>query len=216
MSAAELAATLQTDGVLRTPSLIAAFRAIDRADFVPPALRSRAYVNAPLPIGFGQTISQPWTVAFMLEQLQPRAGQTVLDIGAGSGWQTALLSAIVSAKPTGRVFALERIAELAEQARQNLSRYNFIASSVVELHAGSAEAGFPAAAPFDGIIAAAMLSAVPPAWLAQLAVGGHLVAPVSGAVVCLEKTSDTTFARQEYPGFAFVPFITSPKNTTAG
>ena len=82
-------------GVLKTPAIIEAFKKIDRADFVTPELKERAYINEPLPIGEGQTISQPYTVAFMLELLQPESGNKIFEIGFGSGWQTAILAEIV-------------------------------------------------------------------------------------------------------------------------
>ncbi|MCD6283661.1 protein-L-isoaspartate O-methyltransferase, partial [bacterium] len=89
---------LISEGYLKTPEIIKAFREIDRKDFVPSYLKKEAYINAPLPIGFGQTISQPLTVAFMLELLQPKRGDKILDIGSGSGWTTALLAYIVGQK----------------------------------------------------------------------------------------------------------------------
>src|SRR3989338_7282497 len=106
----ELILYLQTSGVLKTPALLRAFRAVDRGQFVPLEDRAVAYVDAPLPIGHGQTISQPSTVAFMLERLQPAEGMRILDVGCGSGWTTALLSAVVGA--SGVVIGTERIAEL--------------------------------------------------------------------------------------------------------
>ena len=93
-----------------------AFKAIDRADFVPEKYKSEAYVNAPLPIDFGQTISQPLTVAFMLELLEPKAGEKILDVGCGSGWVSALLAQIVGEQ--GKIIAIERIPELKEIAEK--------------------------------------------------------------------------------------------------
>ena len=87
---------LMEEGILKTPSIIGAFEKVDRKDFVPEELKDKAYLNTPLPIGYGQTISQPLTVAFMLELLQPQTGDKVLEVGSGSGWQTALLACIVS------------------------------------------------------------------------------------------------------------------------
>ena len=116
-------ALLIEDGYLKTPAVIEAFRAIDRRDFVPAAVAGEAYTNHPLPIGVEQTISQPLVTAFMLELLAPQPGDKVLDIGAGSGWQTALLAKIVTEGGVpGKVFALERIAKLADFAKENIAK----------------------------------------------------------------------------------------------
>lgn len=200
-------------GVLKNAAVRAAFVAVDRADFVPPRLREYAYDDGPLPIGEGQTISQPYTVALMLDWLAPAYGMRVLDIGSGSGWQTALLASIVStplggeAGNRGHVTALERIPDVCELGRANLAHYDFIERGIVEIHCMSGEEGFPSMAPYDRIIAAAMLDDVPPAWPEQLADDGVIVAPVAGSVVRWQKQLDGTFARDEYPGFAFVPFV---------
>src|SRR3972149_2720436 len=115
---------LMEEGILKTPSIIDAFEKVDRKDFVPEELKDRAYLNTPLPIGYGQTISQPLTVAFMLELLQPEKGNKILEIGSGSGWQTALLAYIVSGER--KVFAAELIPELMAFGRQNVATYGFI------------------------------------------------------------------------------------------
>jgi len=201
----QLVADLIESGVLKTPGVITAFEAIDRADFVPAALRGQAYINEPLPIGYGQTISQPWTVAFMLEKLQPAAGQRVLDIGSGSGWQTALLAHVVGV--TGKVIGLELIPELCQMSRQNLAPYNFLRHGAAEIHCLNATKGFPAPAPFDRIISAAAAERIPPVWLEQLKIGGRLVAPVDSTIVLVHKLAPDRFDREIFPGFAFVPFV---------
>ncbi len=201
----QLITDLIENGVLKTPAIITAFEAIDRADFVPLTERGQAYLNEPLTIGFGQTISQPWTVAFMLEKLQPQTGQKILDIGSGSGWQTALLAHIVGS--TGKVIGLELIPELCQTSRQNLARYNFLRRGIVKLHCLNAAKGFPAAAPFDRIISAAAAPEVSPVWLEQLTVGGRLVAPVDSTIVLIHKLAPDRFDREIFPGFAFVPFV---------
>ena len=112
---------------MKTPSIIEAFEKVDRKDFVPEELKDKAYLNTPLPIGYGQTISQPLTVAFMLELLQPQAGDKVLEIGSGSGWQTALLAHMVSGgNGRGKVIAVELIPELMAFGRKNVAKYGFI------------------------------------------------------------------------------------------
>jgi protein-L-isoaspartate(D-aspartate) O-methyltransferase len=201
----ELIDSLIKDGYLKTRRIIEAFKNIDRKNFVPEDLQDEAYVNAPLPIGWGQTISQPATVAFMIELLQPKKGDKILDIGAGSGWQTAILGQIVGRK--GKIFAMELLEKLAELGKINVEKYDFIKTGRVEFMYGNAQQGLPDKAPFDRIIAAASAQAIPEAWKRQLAVGGRLVAPVGSSVTLLVKKSETDFQKFENPGFAFVPFI---------
>lgn len=205
-------------GALKTPDIIAAFKAIDRADFVPAGYKAEAYENYPLPIGFGQTISQPYTVAFMLELLQPYAGEKILDIGSGSGWQTAILAHIVSRSHArgnlpvspGKVFAIEVIPELKELGEKNISKYDFIKSEIASFVAANAEDGLPNEAPFDKIIVAAALSdGIPESWKNQLKICGKIVTPVRSSIVLLTKNGENGYEEQEFPGFAFVPFVRS-------
>jgi protein-L-isoaspartate(D-aspartate) O-methyltransferase len=198
---------LEERGVLRTPELVDAFRAVDRRDFVGSDQEAAAYLDTALPIGLGQTISQPYTVAFMLELLQPRAGDKILDVGFGSGWQTALLAHVVGG--TGRVVGLEIIPELCEIGRTNVAKYNFIEKGIAATHCMSALGGFPNQAPFDKIIAAAAGETVPNAWQEQLKVGGRIVTPVGSSILLLEKPGEDKWQRTDYPGFAFVPLVNS-------
>jgi len=192
-------------GYLKTPSIIEAFKKIDRADFVPENLKNDAYLNVPLPIGFGQTISQPLTVAFMFELLQPNLGDKVLDIGSGSGWTTALLAEIVGDK--GKVYAIERIPELCEFGKNNVAKYNFIEKGRAEFICADGTKGLSDKAPFDKIIAAASAQKIPQAWKDQLKINGRLVTPVEGSIWLLIKKDKEKFEESEYPGFAFVPLI---------
>ncbi len=194
-------------GVLSAGKILEAFGAIDRADFVPEELKSSAYADEALPIGEGQTISQPYTVAFMLNLLDPQAGDKIMDVGAGSGWQTALLAYVVG--ESGKVFAVERVPELCEFGRTNIAKYNFLEKGVVEWLCQDASVGLPDRAPFDGIIVAASIVdyKVPKMWEEQLKIGGKMVVPIGNSIWLFIKQADGTLRKREFPGFAFVPFI---------
>ncbi len=194
---------LIAEGYLRTPEIISAFYEIDRRDFVPEYLKSEAQVNAPLPIGYGQTISQPLTVAFMLELLQPKKGNKILDVGSGSGWQSSLLAYIVGEK--GMVFAVERIPELSKFGRKNASKYGF---KNLEFIVGDGSQGYEKKAPYDRIIVAASAADVIPKKLKdQLKEKGRLVIPVGNSIWLVTKKGKDKYEEKEFPGFAFVPLI---------
>ena len=152
-----------------------AFHAVPRERFVPIGQYAHAYADRPLPIGQGQTISQPFVVALMLQELGVRANHRVLDVGAGSGYQTALLAHMVQ-----WVYAVERIDELARRAGSILAGLG-VANVTLETSDGTL--GWPAHAPYDGIICGAAAPDVPDAWLGQLAEGGRIVVPTGGASV---------------------------------
>ncbi len=196
-------------GVLKTPRIIEAFERIDRADFVLPENRDNAYINAPLPIGEGQTISQPLTVAFMIELLQPEPGDRIFEIGFGSGWQTTILAEIIGKR--GKIFAVERISELFRFGRKNIAKYNFIKNGIVKTISGDATLGLRRHAPFDKIIAAASAQGIPKEWLKELKVGGRLVAPIKNSIWLYVKKSEKEFEKQEFPGFIFVPLVSEEK-----
>ncbi|MDP3685836.1 MAG: protein-L-isoaspartate O-methyltransferase [bacterium] len=189
-------------GTLRSPRIIAAFGAVPRSFFVPPEYAYAAVtVDAPLSIGRGQTVSQPTTVAIMLELVQPQPGENVLDIGTGSGWQAALLSHCVG--PQGGVFTIERIPELARQAAIPLKRFPNVTPLV-----GDATAGVPTHAPYKVMISAASSPDVPSAWIEQLAPGGRLLHPITGmGLRVLRKDAQKRLSQEDYPGFVFVPLV---------
>ncbi len=207
MDYSKLIMNLIDQGCLKTPLIIEAFKNINRADFLPADLRSEASVNTPLPIGFGQTNSQPLTVAFMLEFLAPQPGEKILDIGAGSGWTSALMAWCVGEQ--GRVFAIERIPELCEFGKTNVAKYNFIKKGIVKFVCADGTKGWPEQAPFDKIIAAASAQEIPAAWKKQLKVGGKMVLPIKNSIWLINKKSPDKFKEEEFPGFAFVPLISS-------
>ena len=206
MSKDDLINELVTQGYLKTPSIIEAFRNIDRANFVLDETKNIAYTNQALTIGEGQTISQPLTVAFMLELLEPKTGEKIMDIGAGSGWQAALLAEITG-KKEGTVITIERIPELAEMAKDNIAKYNFISEKTVEvIHADGTE-GYEPEAPYDKIIAAAEGKELPKSWKEQLRIGGKIVMPIGNNICLFEKKDNEKWDKKQFFGFAFVPLV---------
>lgn len=196
---------METNGILNKPSIKEALSVIDRKDFVLPKYIDYAYVDRPLPIGEGQTISQPSTVVFMLELLQVEKGHSVLDGGSGSGWTTALLSHLVG--PTGEVIAMELLNSLKAFGEKNYNKTKYQNAVFIQ---GNAAKGYRDKAPFDRILISAGATAVPSALLSQLAVGGKLVVPLqdaSGNLLLLEKLSEDHYRKSYYPGFVFVPFV---------
>lgn len=204
--------SLVADSYLKTPEIIRAFKNADRGDFVLEGDKDNAYANAPLSIGFGQTISQPLTVAFMMELLRPKHGDKILEVGSGSGWQTAILANCVDhpeAETHGRIIAMERLPELKELCEKNLSKYNFIKNKSVAVILGDASKGYKNEAPYDKIISAAAVSGeIPVAWKKQLKIGGRIVTPAGQSILVIEKISKTKYTKQEHFGFSFVPLIT--------
>lgn len=182
--------------------------AVPRALFLPPELRSRAGVDSPLPIGVGQTNSQPSTVLDMLRLLDVREGQHVLDVGAGSGWTTALLAHLVG--PSGSVVGVERQRSLLAPARAALA-------GTVGREDGRAEIrealpgvlGAPADGPFDRILVSAAARHRPPALLEQLADGGVLVIPVRQRMLRIVRRGDR-LQETEHGAYLFVPLIDDP------
>lgn len=200
-----LANNLMKGGYLKNDRIIDAFYKISREEFVPDDLASSAEVDISLPIGHGQTISQPMTVAFMMELLDPREGQNVLDIGSGSGWTTALLSCVVGEK--GRVTAFELVDDLCKNAEKNVEKFDFIRKGIAEFHCGDGSKGFKKNAPYDRILVSAAANDVPKELKDQLAVGGKMVIPIKNTICYLKKKGHDNFYEEKFPGFAFVPLI---------
>jgi protein-L-isoaspartate(D-aspartate) O-methyltransferase len=211
------------DGWLKTPNIIKAFREIKRADFMPASLiggedeaEKLAEINSALSIGYGQTISQPLVVAFMIEQLQPQKGDKILDVGSGSGWTTSLLSYIVGVE--GKVLAIERIPELKEFGEENAEKYKFVSKGIAEFICGDGSKGYPNfawrpefAEGFDSILASASARSLPKSWREQLKIGGRIVAPIDNSIWVFIKNppvgGEDKFEEIEHPGFVFVPLI---------
>lgn len=161
--------TIVSRGV-RDARVLAAMRKVERHLFVPPEMLAQAYDDHPLPIGYGQTISQPYIVAFMTEALGLRGGETVLEVGTGCGYQAAVLSELAA-----RVYTIEIVAPLAGEARGRLARLGY---ANVEVRAGDGYRGWSEAAPFDAILVTAAAPRVPAPLKEQLRDGGRLILPV--------------------------------------
>ena len=157
---------------IREPRLLEVLHRTPRHWFVPPELRQQAYTDGPLPIGLGQTISQPYIVAAMTHLLHLRGNETVLEVGTGSGYQAAVL-----AQMAGTVHTIERHPQLAEQARQLLEQLGY---DNVIVHQADGSLGWPPGAPYQGILVTAAAPLPPAPLLEQLAEGGRLIIPVGG------------------------------------
>lgn len=187
---------------IRDAAVLSAMATVPRHEFVHEELQSRAYEDIPLPIGGGQTISQPYIVAAMTAALQLQPNDRVLEIGAGCGYQAAVLSLLAK-----EVFTIERLPELAASASTQLARLGY---SNAHVHCGDGTLGLPEFAPFDAILVAAAAPAIPKPFLAQLAEGGRMILPVGDTqhqeLRLIEKRGDAFPARM-LEGCRFVPLV---------
>ncbi|HUY92844.1 MAG TPA: protein-L-isoaspartate(D-aspartate) O-methyltransferase [Pirellulales bacterium] len=182
------------------PEVLAAFNRVPRHRFVPPILQHLAYADEPLPIGHAQTISQPYVVALMTQLAKPKRHGRALDVGVGSGYQTAVLAELCD-----EVYGIEIIGPLAEAASRRLAELGY---KNVEVRTGDGYRGWPEHAPFDCIIVAAAADHVPQPLIDQLAPGGRLVLPVGHGwqeLAVIEKQDDGSVRRLDYGPVAFVP-----------
>jgi len=191
---------------VQDPRVLAAMRWAPREWFLPPHLASDAYNDAPLPIGSGQTISQPYVVALMTERLSPKRTDRILEIGTGSGYQTAILAHLAR---SGKIFTVERLPDLLVEAEE---RFRRLGLTNIETRLGDGAAGWEEHGPFDRIIVAAAAPRIPAQLTAQLAPGGRLVIPVgdlaSQELVILERpTSGERLVQRQAGGVRFVPLI---------
>ena len=175
------------------PLVLDAMRAVPRERFVPASMARFAYDDGPLPIGAGQTISQPYVVALMTQALELAGGERVLEIGTGCGYQTAVLAELAR-----EVHSVEIVDELLGRARHALEE---ACGRNVTLHSGDGRRGWPEAAPYDAILVAAAPESVPPALLDQLALGGRLVIPIGA------EDQELVWIRRELAGFRQTPMI---------
>lgn len=191
---------------IRDERVIDAFRRIPRDAFVPKHLLDAAYDDEPLPIGLGQTISQPFLVAEMLAALHLSGGERVLEIGTGSGWSAALLACLAR-----EVHTVERMDELATSASERLQALG-LCPDIVRVHCADGTLGWPESAPYDAIIVAAGGPFVPPTLLAQVAIGGRLLMPVGDSrtaqrLVRMTRIDAERFVTDDLGAVRFVPLL---------
>ena len=200
----KLITIMKNSGFLNENKLETAIRNTPRYEFVPTSLREKAYDDIPLPIMNNQTISQPSVVSRMTEWLDVNEGQKILEVGTGSGWQTAILSYLVR---SGQVYTIERDSELVAFAKENLNKLKITNVKVI---LGNGSFGFVEESPFDRIIITATCKKIPPPLLEQLSVNGLLIAPVGeylSSLVLLKKTSKGISEIKNESGYAFVPLL---------
>ncbi len=187
---------------IRDPAVLQAMRRVPRHRFVPPEVLPAAYADCPLPIGYGQTISQPYVVAFMTEHLELRPGQRVLEVGTGSGYQAAVLAELGT-----EVFSIEIVPPLADRARETLAGLGY---DKVRVRTGDGYVGWPEAAPFDAIIVTCAPERIPPPLVAQLREGGRMIIPVGSpgdqSLVLLRKRGGRVSEQAVLP-VRFVPML---------
>ena len=179
-------------------NIINAFHLSDREKFIPKKYKESSYFDIPIPIGYGQTISQPYTIAFMLTLLNVKNNQKILEVGSGSGYVLDLLSKL---SPHGNIFGIERIIALVKKSEKTLAE-----NKNIKIIYGDGSKGLGTEAPFDRILVSATSKNIPQQLVNQLKIKGILVAPVNETLVYVKKDSGMNKVK-EYPGFIFVPLI---------
>lgn len=206
MNNKDLIDSLKREGTLTSERIEEALTIAKREYFVKEKYSDVYYSNRPLPIGYGQTISQPTVVVKMTQLLDPNPGDKILEIGAGSGWQSALLSVLVGEE--GHVYTMERKPELVDQARNNLRNAGFKNVTVLE---GDGSLGCEEYAVYDKIICTAACPNIPDVWIEQLKTGGKIIAPVGSrniqSLVLYRKEADGLDELEKEYGYRFVPLL---------
>ncbi len=202
MNKQQLLQSLKQKGFSR--QILNAFSKVKRENFIPEKIKSHAYEDTALPIGKGQTISQPYTIGMMLSLLGLKKDQKILEIGSGCGYVLALISKIVERQ--GKIFGIEIVKELAEKSKETLKEYNNI-----KIYNRDGSKGLEEKAPFDRIIISAACKEIPKKLTSQLKNNGIIVAPVGSryeqSLIAFKKIKDKLVIKKEIPGFVFVPFI---------
>ncbi len=208
LSRKELVARLESYGIIRSPSVKKAMETVPREEFLPEEFQSRAYLDQPLPIGEGQTISAPHMVAIISEKLDLKRGMNVLEIGTGFGYNAAVVAEIIGEE--GHLFSIERINSLAKVAKKNLKRTGY--DKRVTVIVGDGTRGLPESAPFSRIYVTAGAPDIPESLKNQLKISGKLIIPVGSSnynqeLIMIDKIGENKFESKNLGGVAFVPLI---------
>ncbi len=203
----ELVERLLNYGYLKSEKVKKAILKVPREEFIPPENKQYAYIDQPLPIGKGQTISAPHMVAMICEKLDLKEGMKVLEIGSGFGYNAAVVAEIIG--PNGHLFTTERIEYLAKTAEENLKRTGY--NNVTVFHIDGTK-GYPEEAPYDRIYGTASAPKIPEPLKEQLKVGGRLLTPIGSdsafqELICLVRLSENEFKSYNLGGVVFVPMI---------
>jgi protein-L-isoaspartate(D-aspartate) O-methyltransferase len=205
---------LKREGIIKTREVMEAMLAVPREEFVPEELKDEAYMDYPLPIGYGKTISAPHMVAIMNEALELKPGLKVLEVGAGSGYHAATIAEIVAPKkegfPKGHVYTIEIVPELAKFAEKNLKKLSY--SDCVTVIIGDGSLGYVNEAPYDRILVTAAASKIPEPLIEQLKNGGILIIPVGSlygyqSLLSVKKSLKGKVSIEDLGGCAFVPLL---------
>lgn len=189
--------------ILKTPKIIKAFKKVNRKAFMPDELKEVAHIDNAMPIGHGQTISQPLTVAIMLEILEPKQNNKILEIGYGSGWVTCILSEIISSK--GKIYAYEIVKEIAKFGKKNIHNFYSTIPENIVLHNYDYERDYLKNAPYDRIISAASFQKTPSDIADTLSEDGIFVFPTEGYDIRRVSKQKGKLIEERLPGFIFVP-----------
>lgn len=200
MNKSELINDLKNQGF--SENIIKSFEKIKREDFIPKELKNFAYENQPLPLGIGTTISQPYTIAFMLDLLELKDNQKILEIGSGSGYVLALLNEI---SKNSEIYGIERIRELTKKSKKVLKK-----NKNIQIIYKNGSDGLKEKSPFDRILISASSDKIPENLFSQLKDNGILVCPVRNSIFQIKKQKGKTI-KKEFPGFVFVPLVENGK-----
>lgn len=201
--------TMKDSGFLNDIRVESAIRKTPRHEFVPTSLQEKAYDDLPIPIMKNQTVSQPSVLSRMTEWLDVREGQKILEVGSGSGWQSAILSYLVE---HGKIYSIERHSELVNFAKKNLDKLGI---NNVEIILGDGSLGLPKESPFDRIIITAACEKIPQSLIEQISINGLLIAPVgefTQSLILLKKTSQGVVEIKNESGYVFVPLLGKSDN----